>query len=286
MRFAIGLVFLLTSCASVPDAPLSVLVYNIHAGKDAKGVDNLERVAALVESSQADVVLLQEVDRGTTRSGGVDQLAALMRLTGMHGVFGKSLDYQGGLYGIAILSRWPLTNEEVVPLRIDPPQPRAGGSLEPRIALVAETRGITVANTHFDASRDDTWRRQEVQELLRSASRRKVDFAGGDFNAEPASAIYSAMTGASFRDAWTLCGSGPGRTFPAHAPVKRIDYLFLKADFTCTSAEVLATETSDHRPLLIRVHRQGSASRNQLVRPQAGCRVMNQGHDHDFIRFG
>ena len=252
MRFLIGVVFLFTSCASVPDAPLRVLVYNIHAGKDAKGVDNLERVAALVKSSQADVVLLQEVDRGTTRSGGVDQLATLMRLTGMHGVFGKSLDYQGGLYGIAILSRWPLANDEIVPLRIDPPQPRAGGSLEPRIALIAETRGITIANTHFDASREDTWRRQEVMELLRSATRRKVDVAGGDFNAEPASAVYATMSDAGFRDAWTVCGSGPHLTFPAHAPVKRIDYLFLN-DLTCTSAEVLATEASDHRPVLIRV---------------------------------
>src|SRR5688500_10783479 len=141
MRFVTGLFLLLASCASVPSAPLRVMVYNIHAGKDAKGADNLERVAALVKTSEADIVLVQEVDRGTRRSGGVDQLATLMRLTGMHGVFGKSLDYQGGLYGIAILSRWPVTRDEVVPLRIEPPQPRAGGSLEPRIALIAETHG-------------------------------------------------------------------------------------------------------------------------------------------------
>src|SRR5205085_9000055 len=85
---------------------LHVLVYNIHAGKDAKGVDSLERVAALVKETAADVVLLQEVDRNTTRSGNVDQVATLTHLTGLYGEFGKSLDYQGGDYGIAILSRW------------------------------------------------------------------------------------------------------------------------------------------------------------------------------------
>jgi len=42
-----------------------VLVYNIHAGKDAAGVPNLERVVALVKSTKADIVLLQEVDKGT-----------------------------------------------------------------------------------------------------------------------------------------------------------------------------------------------------------------------------
>ena len=46
-----------------------VLVYNMHAGKDAKGVDNLQRIAALVDSLRADIVLLQEVDRNTQRSG-------------------------------------------------------------------------------------------------------------------------------------------------------------------------------------------------------------------------
>src|SRR5512134_1303930 len=57
-----------------------VLVYNMHAGKDAAGVDNLTRIASLVDSVSADIVLLQEVDRNTTRSGRVDQPAMLARL--------------------------------------------------------------------------------------------------------------------------------------------------------------------------------------------------------------
>jgi endonuclease/exonuclease/phosphatase family metal-dependent hydrolase len=244
---------LLTGCATTAPEPLEVLVYNIHAGKDAAGVDNLERVADLVKSTGADLVLLQEVDRHTTRSGNVDQLAVLTRLTGMHGVFGKSLDYQGGEYGIAILSRWPISNETVIPLRIDPPQPRAGGSLEPRIAFVATTNGMTVMNTHFDASREDTWRLQEVDALLRSAAIHKPLLTGGDFNSEPDSRIYARMTGAGYRDAWAICGGGPQLTYPASNPVKRIDYLFFAGKATCASAEVLATEASDHRPVLLRV---------------------------------
>ncbi len=90
----------LTSCtpntAPAPSRSLRVLVYNIHAGKDASAVGNLARVAQIVADAQADIVLLQEVDRGTQRSGGVDQVAELRRLTGFHGVFGRTLDYQGG----------------------------------------------------------------------------------------------------------------------------------------------------------------------------------------------
>lgn len=247
------LTLVIVSCASIAPQPLRVLVYNIHAGKDAKGVDNLQRVADLIKTSRADIVLLQEVDIRTTRSGNVDQLETLTRLTGLHGVFGKSLDYQGGDYGIAILSRWQISGKEVVPLRIEPPQPRAGGSLEPRIALVAETHGLTVMNTHFDASREDTWRRQEVEELLRSAARRKPLLTGGDFNSEPGSAIHARMIEAGFRDAWEDCGGGPHLTYPADTPVKRIDYLFLAGGARCAAAEVIETEASDHRPVLLTV---------------------------------
>src|SRR4051812_45709975 len=79
----------LTSCARsqqvgapMPAASFKVLVYNVHAGKDAAGKDNLQRVAEVVRDVGADVVLLQEVDKGTRRSGGVDQPAEYARRTG------------------------------------------------------------------------------------------------------------------------------------------------------------------------------------------------------------
>lgn len=254
---AVLLLLMLSGCASVAEQPMRVLVYNIHAGKDAGAVDNLDRVAALIVSTRADVVLLQEVDRGTKRSGNVDQLDTLKRLTGLHGVFGKSLDYQGGDYGIAILSRWPIAAQETVRLRIEPPQPRAGGSLEPRVALFAglETPAgrLTVANTHFDASAEDTWRRQEAADLVAAIATRGPRLIGGDFNSTPESAVQETLRSAGLNDAWTLCGAGDELTYPAGKPVKRIDYLFLTGGARCTSARVIDTTASDHRPVLIDV---------------------------------
>ena len=247
VRFA--LVTLLLSACATTSQPLRVMVYNIHAGKDAAGVDNLERVASLIRSNEADVVLLQEVDRGTKRSGNVDQLGVLMRLTGMHGVFGKSLDYQGGEYGIAMLSRWPLSAPTVVPLRTEPPQPRAGGSLEPRIAMIAETNGLRIINTHLDASREETWRLQEISRLLAAVS--GAHLIGGDFNSTPDSSVQRQVREAGLRDAFAECGTGEGLTYPAGEPVKRIDYLFLAGPRRCASATVLDTTASDHRPLLV-----------------------------------
>ena len=247
---------LTAGCATAPPKDrLRVLVYNIHAGKDAGGVNNLQRVAEVIEASRADVVLLQEVDRKTTRSGGDDHLAELESLTGMRGAYGKSLDFQGGAYGIAVLSRWPIAPVDVVPLRTEPPQPRAGGSIEPRVALIVETNGMTIMNTHFDASNVETYRLQEVEQLLalvRQSGARPA-LIGGDFNAEPASAVYERLRDSGLRDAFLECRGTKGLTYPADAPVKRIDYLFLTKPFRCVSAEVLPSQASDHRALLVEV---------------------------------
>ncbi|HXG69923.1 MAG TPA: endonuclease/exonuclease/phosphatase family protein, partial [Gemmatimonadaceae bacterium] len=243
---------------------IRVLVYNIHAGKDAKGIDNLFRVGALILENRADIALLQEVDRFTTRSGKIDQPDILKKLTGMHGAFGKTLDFQGGEYGIAVLSRWPIEFDSLHRLPVTPRQERSGGSYEPRGALqvVIRTPGekLSVLNTHIDASREDFFRRQEMAALLALVARPApgalgMPLLGGDLNAEPGSAVMDMLRGSAVRDPWPECGEGSGLSFPAHAPVKRIDYLLLPSGWRCVSAKVLETETSDHRPVLFVIAR-------------------------------
>ena len=251
------------ACASMGrhDPGLRVLVFNIHAGKDANGRPNLEDVANLVRSASADVVLLQEVDRGTRRSGNVDQVERLSDATGFGSAFGKSLDYDDGQYGIAMLSRTGFSRSETHPLAIVPPQPRAGGAIEPRAALTAITPTalgtLYVVNTHLDASGGDEYRLQESAHLLTIVRAVEADgnavLVGGDFNAEPDSQVLDRLRAAGLRDAWLECGIGDGLTYPASKPVKRIDYLFLPGSLGCSSARVIDTEASDHRPLLVTV---------------------------------
>ena len=240
---------------------LTVVSYNIHAGKDAEQRPNLERVAAVLDTLGADIVLLQEVDRLTARSGGEDQVAELERLTGMHAAFAKSLDYQGGEYGIAALSRWPIESARVLPLPTDPPLKRSNGSEDPLVALyivVATPAGrVHVVNTHLTAEGPGTYRKQQLVALLAHV-RRLIPpdeplVVGGDFNARPASDEIAATT-LALEDAWAACGADAdaGNTYPAHAPDRRIDYLFLRG-LRCDAARVHATTASDHRPLVVRL---------------------------------
>ena len=267
--FTIGLA-LSASCATVPQpAPVvRVLVFNIHAGKDAGGKPNLEGVADLVRTTDADIVLLQEVDRGTGRSGKEDQLQRLADMLNEGGrktyssAFGKSLDFDGGEYGIAALVRGTITNTRTEALPVQPPQERSGGSHEPRAALIvtaATRRGpITILNTHLDASAGEHYRLQEsarIVELTRAINTGESVIAGGDFNAEPGSQTHQQLLFAGLRDVWLPCGTGEGYTYPADKPVKRIDYLFLGGGLRCRSAQVIESRVSDHRPLLVSITR-------------------------------
>ena len=247
-----------TSTRSVD--PIRVLVYNIHAGKDARGVGNLERVSEIIRSAQAHLVLLQEVDNRTRRSGGVDQLSRLRELTGMFGVFGKTIDYDGGEYGIAILSRWAIASSRLVPLPVTIDDSAVRARYEARGALVVRIKepsgDIRVVNTHLDASRNDSIRIQQANALIFVANeQRKNGFTilGGDFNAEPDSRVAKMFPEDSWRDLFLACNGEGGLTFPADKPVKRIDYLFGSVRVVCTAASVIETDASDHRPIVVEV---------------------------------
>jgi endonuclease/exonuclease/phosphatase family metal-dependent hydrolase len=255
-------------CARTPAAPaaaapepIRVLVFNIHAGKDAGGKPNLDGVADLVKSTGAVAALLQEVDVKTARAGGVDQVDALAKATGFSPAFGASLiNYDSGQYGIATLARFPIGFQATIPLTVLPPQTRAGGSQEPRIALAAfvqrqpGTPVWHVLNTHLDPA-EGTARAQEIARLLDAykdqAAANEPVLLGGDFNSTPDNPVLAPLAAAGLRDAWTECGSGDGFTYPANTPVKRIDYLFLSGSLHCARAEVIDTQISDHRPLLV-----------------------------------
>jgi endonuclease/exonuclease/phosphatase family metal-dependent hydrolase len=232
---------------------LQVTTYNIHHGVGIDGVLDLERIARVIERSNADVIGLQEVDKHWgARSKWVDQSAWLARRLHLHVSYAPNLDLDPvnpgeprRQYGTAMLSRYPITDQENTLL---PLYPR--GEQRSLVVATIDVRGreLRFANTHL-TSRNNAERMDQankVIELLCGSS--QPTLLMGDFNARPETAEIKTIT-AVWRDTWAEVGEGPGYTIGAGKPTARIDYLLHTSALRPTASEVLTTNASDHLPV-------------------------------------
>jgi endonuclease/exonuclease/phosphatase family metal-dependent hydrolase len=236
---------------------LRVVSYNIRHGRGMDDVVDLDRTARVIRELSPDLVGLQEVDRGAERSGGTDQAAELGARLGLHAVFGAFMDYQGGAYGMAILSRFPPIRSWSIPL------PEGN---EPRIALavaVSPAPGDTLVlvNVHFDWVADDRYRLAQARALasvLDTLSHPHL--LVGDLNDEPGSPTVEL-----FRQGMREAEKPPGDRFTFVSErtgrEREIDYIFAAPAEVWRIREVRVvpeSRASDHRPVLAVLERQGS----------------------------
>lgn len=244
--------FMLLSVATALAAPapiVRVMSYNIHHAEGIDGKLDVQRIAKLIIDARADIVGLQEVDRGTERIARRNLPAELAQLTGMTVHFEKNIPYQGGEYGNAVLTRFPIRSAKNTPLPMHGAGEQRGAM---QLVLAVHGRDLLFINTHLDQRRDETERLASV-EMLKSI----ISVAGGmpvivcgDFNAVPESRPIETMRGI-LTDAWTVAGQGDGFTIPVRKPAKRIDYIFVSsATIAPQKIEVLHSEASDHLPLI------------------------------------
>ena len=238
------------SVAIEPTFRLRVLSYNIHHGEGTDGKVDLERIAKVVVAQQPDLVALQEVDNQTKRTDRVDQTAELAKLTGLNGRFAKQIDFEGGEYGQAVLSKYPIAALKV---HVLPGQPER----EQRIAGVATimVNGVEInfATTHLHHARSDLRIEQAIELNRLFQTTEHPSIAVGDMNAVPTEA-----TTAELAKEWLLTrgeydGVGKLWTFPAVKPTKQLDYIAARpiATWRLVEARVVDEElASDHRPLL------------------------------------
>ena len=225
---------------------LRILAYNIHHGAGLDGKLDLERIAGVITAAAPDVVALQEVDSCVTRTGGVDQATVLSSLTGMQAVFGHFMDYQGGRYGMALLSRLPI---------VETTNHRLPDGEEPRTAVAARLRlpdtddDIVVIGIHF--YRSEAERLAQAERLLEIYDDETSPvILAGDFNSTSGSPVMDLIG-----QQWSISDKGEAHfTFPADGPEREIDFIaFRPADrFTVVESRVIPEMVaSDHRPVLL-----------------------------------
>ncbi|OAI53204.1 hypothetical protein AYO47_05325 [Planctomyces sp. SCGC AG-212-M04] len=234
---------------------MRVATYNVHSCIGLDGRLSPARIARVLLSLDADIVALQELDVGRSRSRTVDQAQIIADLLEMKMHFGAAIDVTGERYGNAILSRWPMKLRRAELL-----SPGAGRS-EPRGAVWATvTMGeetIEVISTHLGLSQADRSRQLEMlfgEEWPCAAESNARTILCGDLNASPGSAVCRRLS-QRFRDVQRADGQRGLATWSSALPVRRIDHIFVGGEFRVLKTEVPRTRltrvASDHLPLVV-----------------------------------
>ncbi|TZF86304.1 endonuclease (plasmid) [Pedobacter sp. BS3] len=235
---------------------LVIMTYNIRHGE---GIDNkvdIKRIAAVINRYHPDMVALQEVDSVTNRNGKVNQMEELGKLTGMNSCYGRNFVYDGGSYGLGILSRFPIT--ETRQLRLPYYTDDANS---PTRLLFAATLQVTpdtklqFCTVHLDYKKASQ-RKIQAEALLKLIPDSIPVVLAGDFNAEPTEETLQII-----RTAFEPLIPGDNTfTFPADKPGTKIDHVFLGKNFRWINRKqqvIDEEQASDHRPLLARVKLKG-----------------------------
>ena len=270
---------------------MRVATFNVLHGRSTTDNEvDLDRYAAAVASLDADVLALQEVDRGQPRSHGADltTIAAdamgavdhrfVATLTGLPGTWRASdgeLTPDAPSYGISLLSRWPVSSWTIVPLkgregRI-PLEHVHDGELtfvidEPRVAIAAVVQSpagpVTLVNTHLTFLAE--WGRLQLQRLVDAlAPLPRPAVLMGDLNLT--GSLPSALTG------WRPLAHE--LTHPVTEPDRQIDHILVEGDLSAVGpGRSIDTGVSDHRALVVDIALPAPAA-EQARRPQlAGAR--------------
>lgn len=230
---------------------IKLMSYNIHHASPPSQPDaiDIDAIVRVIKAQDVALVALQEVDSGTERSGEGNQAALIAERLNMYYYFSKAINFNGGEYGNAILSKYPI--EEGSTHRL-PNEPEA--ATEDRVMSTGKIRlpggnEIIFASTHLDYKENSPSRIRQMKKLLEILNEMEQPvILAGDFNDVPDSETIELLES----DFQLSCSNCPP-TFPVIEPVKAIDFIAYKhpqQKFRTKAHKVIdETYASDHRPV-------------------------------------
>ena len=225
---------------------ITIATYNIRHGADVR--QDWSLLAKNIHQSGADIVGIQEVDMGTRRVHGIDSLAGLAEATGFaHTLFIPAMDYDGGQYGTAILSRLPVFASEYHPLESADYEPRAFGCIR---VTTEDGRALCFLNTHLTnavTEQQDIQLRQIADWIETQIDRDTTTILTGDFNTEDFAA-FSPLTDRGF----ALVNNADHTYKTFRNPPVAIDNIVYRTALIPVAHGMIDSDYSDHNLLWCR----------------------------------
>lgn len=231
-----------------------LITYNIHKG--IGGVDRRYRPQRIVETLakyRPDFVLLQEVADGVPRSRRDRQVDLFGEALGLrHRAFQPNVRLRRGVYGNAILSRFPLFDLGDLDLTIPLKKRRRALVARCRLPVDGHTHRLLLVNFHLGLAGFE--RRIQLRRFLRSdvlvhTHRHTPVIAAGDFND-----VYGGLGRRILQPSGFRPAAGKSKTFPAVLPLRPLDRIYYRGRLElvrCFAARTaVARQASDHLPLV------------------------------------
>lgn len=231
---------------------IKVMTYNIHhANPPSKpGVIDIDAIVAVIQKENPDVVALQEVDKNVDRSNNQHQTKLIADKLGMKYQFYKARNIPGGgEYGVAILSKYDLSNTRQVAL------PKGDEGEQRTLALADITflsQKITIACTHLDVLGGEPTRLLQIkaiEEELKPVENPII--LCGDLNTTVGSSTMNYIENHFVNSCINNCAP----TVPAGNPQRSIDYIMTRNAAWQVKDYTVPNETppysSDHRPVVV-----------------------------------
>ncbi|GGB90265.1 endonuclease/exonuclease/phosphatase family protein [Dyadobacter sediminis] len=227
-----------------------VMTYNIHHCNPPSAGDKIdvEAIAKVIHAEKPDFVALQEVDVNTERSGkGKNQAQQLAELTGMQFYFSKAIDHQGGEYGVAVLSRFPVLDSVKYSLPIHADKPEENRTIAAITVMLPSRQKMIFASTHLGLKEAN--RLLQAETIISHFGKTALPMIlAGDFNAVPESPVM-AVFNPYFASSCSDCKP----TIPVENPSKTIDFILYKKGNKLKSLGTRVMDekyASDHLPVV------------------------------------
>lgn len=231
--------FVAVALASASAQKVRVMSYNVKNGNGMDGVKSIERCADVIRKVNPDIVAVQELDSMTRRNDRY-VLGDMAKRIGYYDYYGPTINYQGGKYGIGILSKKPALSVKFYSM----PHHK-----EDRGVLVVEFKKYYLICTHLSGVPKKQGRGVQV-EVIRGIVEKldKPVFIAGDMNARPGTPVMSA-----FKEFATILSDDSKLTAPSNNPRGCIDYILgANGSFKVLKEQVLYDVlASDHLPLYV-----------------------------------